>query len=93
MFSLNASIKYYLYPYPADLRKGFYTLSGIVKCLTSLDACAGDAFIFINRTLDGMKILHAENGGLVIYHIHLKIGRFRMPPMDMGNNKAVVMTT
>ena len=30
MFSLNESIRYYLYPFPADLRKGFYILGGIV---------------------------------------------------------------
>ena len=30
MFSLNESNRYYLYPYPTDMRKSFYTLSGIV---------------------------------------------------------------
>ena len=28
MFSLNESNRYYLYPYPTDMRKSFYTLSG-----------------------------------------------------------------
>jgi len=67
MFSLNESIRYYLYPFPADLRKGFYTLGGIVSSLMGLDVCTGDAFIFVNRTLDSMKILHMETGGLVRY--------------------------
>ena len=93
MFNLNASIRYYLYPYPADLRKSFYTLSGIVKSLMGFDVCTGDAFIFINRTLDSMKILHAETGGLVIYHMKLEAGRFRLPSLDMGINTPVVMTT
>jgi hypothetical protein len=30
MFHLEEQMRYYLYPYPADMRKGFYTLSGIV---------------------------------------------------------------
>lgn len=30
MFSLTASDRFYLYPYPTDMRKSFYTLSGIV---------------------------------------------------------------
>ena len=30
MFSLNESNRYYLYPYPTDMRKSFYTLSGLV---------------------------------------------------------------
>ena len=93
MFNLNASIRYYLYPYPADLRKSFYTLSGIVKSLMGLDVCTGDAFIFINRTLDSMKVLHAETGGLVIYHMKLETGRFRLSSFDMGLNTPVVITT
>jgi len=93
MFNLNASIRYYLYPYPAGLRNSFYTLSGIVKSLMGLDVSAGDAFIFINRTLDSMKILHMETGGLVIYHMKLEAGRFRLPVLDMGNNKPVVITS
>ena len=28
MFNLNDSMRYYLYPYPMDIRKSFYTLSG-----------------------------------------------------------------
>jgi len=86
MFSLNASIRYYLYPCPADLRKGFYTLSGIVKNLMGYDVCKGDAFIFINRSRDVMKILHMEHGGLVIYHLKLEAGRFRLPDFDAGEN-------
>jgi hypothetical protein len=93
MFSLNASIRYYLYPYPADLRKGFYTLSGIVKCLMGYDVCKGDAFIFINRSRDVMKILHMERGGLVIYHMKLEVGRFRLPVFDTGENKPAVDTS
>ncbi|MDR0748467.1 MAG: IS66 family insertion sequence element accessory protein TnpB [Tannerellaceae bacterium] len=82
MFSLNESIRYYLYPYPTDLRKGFYSLSGIVKNLMGQDVCHGDAYIFLNGHLDTMKILHMENGGLVIYHMKLEEGRFRLPDMD-----------
>jgi len=93
MFNLNASIRYYLYPYPADLRKSFYTLSGIVRNLMGLDVKTGDAFIFINRTLNSMKILHMETGGLVIYHMKLEAGRFRLPALDMGNDKPVVVTS
>ena len=30
MFNLTASDRFYLYPYPTDMRKSFYTLGGIV---------------------------------------------------------------
>jgi transposase len=84
MFSLNESIRYYLYPYPTDMRKSFYTLSGIVNNLMGLNVSAGDAFIFMNRHLDTIKILHMETGGLVIYHMKLEAGRFRLPDIDIA---------
>lgn len=68
MFNLNDSMRYYLYPYPTDMRKSFYTLSGVVKDLMGQDVRNGDVFIFIGRTCSSMKILHMECGGLVIYH-------------------------
>ena len=93
MFSLNASIRYYLYPYPADMRKGFYALGGIVKSLMGYDINTGDAFIFINRTRDVMKILHMESGGLVIYHKKLEAGRFRLPELETGSHNPAIGTT
>ena len=93
MFSLNASIRYYLYPSPADLRKGFYALSGIVHSLTGHDVNTGDAFIFINRTRDVMKILHMERGGMMIYHKKLEAGHFRLPVPDTGSNRPSVATS
>ena len=87
MFSLNESIRYYLYPYPTDMRKGFYTLSGIVKNLMGMDVCDGDAFIFINGQVDTIKILHMETGGLVIYHMKLEEGRFHLPDIAIESKK------
>ena len=66
MFSLNESNRYYLYPYPTDMRKSFYTLSGIVTNQMGKNVRDGDAFIFINANCTCMKILHMEYGGLVI---------------------------
>jgi hypothetical protein len=45
----------------------------------------GDAFVFINRSLTGMKILHAEYGGLVIYHMKLEKGTIQLPEIDLEN--------
>lgn len=47
MFNLNDSMRYYLYPYPTDMRKSFYTLSGVVKDLMGHDVRNGDVFIFV----------------------------------------------
>ena len=82
MFNLNDSMRYYLYPYPTDMRKSFYTLSGVVKDLMGQDVRNGDVFIFIGRTCSSVKILHMECGGLVIYHLRLEEGQFKLSVFD-----------
>lgn len=82
MFNLNDSIRYWLYPFPTDMRKSFYTLSGVVTNQMGENIRSGDAFIFINRTCTCMKVLHMETGGLVIYHLRLEEGTFRLPSFD-----------
>ena len=82
MFSLTSSMKYYLYAYPTDMRRSFYTLSGMVTNQMGRNVQDGEVFIFINRTCTSMKILHMECGGLVIYHMKLESGSFRLPVFD-----------
>lgn len=82
MFNLNDSMQYYLYPYPTDMRKSFYTLSGIVTNNMKRNVQDGEVFIFINRSCTGMKILHLECGGLVIYQMKLESGTFKLPVFD-----------
>jgi len=82
MFNLNDSMRYWLYPFPTDMRKSFYTLSGIVTNLMNSDIRSGDVFIFVNRYCNVMKALHMESGGLVIYHLKLEEGTFTLPSFD-----------
>ena len=82
MFHLHRSLQYYLYPLPVDMRKSFYTLSGVVNESMNQDVRGGGVFIFINRRQNIMKILHMEYAGLVIYHKKLESGRFRLPAFD-----------
>ncbi len=82
MFHLHQSLQYYLYPAPVDMRKSFYTLSGIVSSEMNRDVRGGEVFIFVNRNQTIMKILHMEYAGLVIYHKKLESGRFKLPAYD-----------
>jgi transposase len=82
MFHLHKSLEYYLYPMPVDMRKSFYTLSGIVNESMHQDVRHGGVFIFINRRGNIMKILHMEYAGMVIYHKKLESGRFKLPHFD-----------
>ncbi|WP_341825066.1 IS66 family insertion sequence element accessory protein TnpB, partial [Vibrio viridaestus] len=52
-------MRYYLCPGATDMRKSFYTLSGLVVNVMKQDVRSGDVFIFINRKRTTMKILHA----------------------------------
>jgi len=79
---LHQSLEYFLYPYPVDMRKSFYTLSGIVSSDMRRDVRNGEVFIFINRQQTIMKILHMEYAGLVIYYKKLESGRFKLPEYD-----------
>ncbi|NJO02897.1 MAG: IS66 family insertion sequence element accessory protein TnpB [Bacteroidia bacterium] len=90
MFHLHQSLKYFLYPLPVDMRKSFYTLSGIVTTSMGQDIRQGGVFIFINRRQTIMKILHMEYAGLVIYHKKLESGRFRLPEFDENTTSLVI---
>ena len=48
------------------------------------DVRLGDVFIFINRSRTTMKLLHAEDGGMVLYVKRLEEGTFRLRPMTAG---------
>ncbi|MBW6431897.1 IS66 family insertion sequence element accessory protein TnpB [Patescibacteria group bacterium] len=82
MFHLHGKLKYFLYPMGVDMRKSFYTLSGIVTSIMERNVQNGEVFIFVNKRLTTMKILHLEHGGLVIYHKKLESGVFKLPTFD-----------
>jgi hypothetical protein len=64
------------------MRKSFYSLSGIVTNEMGMQVQDGDAFVFINRSLTSLKILHAEYGGLVIYNMKLERGAIVLPSIN-----------
>lgn len=70
------------------MRKSFYSLSGIVTNHMGMNVQDGDAYVFINKNLTGMKILHAEYGGLVIYNMKLERGAFKLPEIDSNDETA-----
>lgn len=79
MFNLNDSMRYWLWSEPTDMRKGFHTLSGIVRDRMSRNPLDGDVYVFINRHRDRMKLLHWEPGGMVLYSKVLERGTFGHP--------------
>lgn len=84
MFCLNDTMRYFLCPGPTDMRKGMNTLSGLVVNQMGKKLRFGDIFIFVNRKRDTVKLLSAEDGGLVLYIKKLSSGRFTLPIYDPG---------
>jgi transposase len=90
MFNLNNSMRYWLYPQPTDMRKGFYTLSGLVTDHMGQNVRSGDVFIFLNRHCTSLKALHMEHGGLVIYYMKLEKGNFTLPSFDENGSNITI---
>jgi len=90
MLHLHNYLKYYLYPLPVDMRKSFYTLSGIITSSMNQNVRDGGVFIFMNRNQNVMKILHMEYAGLVIYHKKLESGRFKLPVFDENTTSIII---
>lgn len=82
MFCLNDTMRYHLCPGRTDMRKGINSLIGVVKYQMGADVRNGDVFIFIGSNRRLMKLLHAEDGGMVMYVKRLEAGRFRIPEYD-----------
>lgn len=79
MFSLNDGFQYWLYKEPTDMRKSFYTLSGIVRKEMNHDPLDGSVYIFLNKYRNRIKLLHMEPGGLVLYSKILEKGTMHFP--------------
>jgi len=48
----SRSVRVWAYPGPADLRKGYNGLYGLVKSGLGRDPLSGDLFLFVNRRRD-----------------------------------------
>ena len=82
MFCLNDTMRYHLCPGRTDMRKGINSLIGVVKEHMGADVRNGDVFIFIGSNRKLMKLLHAEDGGMVMYVKRFEAGRFKIPEYD-----------
>ena len=83
MLNLPGSVRIYLATGATDMRKGFYTLSALVKKF-GLDVYSGHLFVFVSRKRNRAKILTWDHGGFVLYYKSLEKGRFRLPNFQEG---------
>ena len=79
MFCFNDTTRYHLCAGRKDMRKGINSLIRVIKDQMGADVRNGDVFIFLGASCRLMKLIHAEDGGMVMYVKRLEAGRFRIP--------------
>ncbi len=78
-------LRYFVYRGPCDMRKGFDSLSGIVRNEYKMDPLAGDVFVFFSRQLNKIKVLHFQGDGFAIFSKRLEKGTFEIPKTDSAS--------
>lgn len=61
------------------MRRGAYSLSGLVRNELNRDPLSGEVFVFLNRRRSCIKLLRWEPGGFVLYSKHLEKGTYSRP--------------
>jgi len=79
MFGLSAAIRVYFAKEPADMRKSFAGLSGLVELELGQRVEAGALFLFFNRRRNSVKVLFFTGDGLAIFYRRLERGTFELP--------------
>ena len=90
LFGISGNARLFLYCLPADMRKGFDGLSGLVTNKLGQNPLSGDIFIFINRTRMLIKILVWDQTGFAIWHKRLEQGTFEMPLIEKTQNSVEI---
>lgn len=87
---LSLPKRIFLYSQSVDMRKGFDGLSGIVTEQMGANVLSGDAYVFVGRRKDRLKLLVWEPTGFVLYYKRLEAGTFRLPD---GKQSAVELSS
>lgn len=70
------AVRIWAFPQPADLRKGYNGLYGLVTQGLGRDPLSGELFLFVNRRRSSCKLLYWDGTGLCIFMKRLERGRF-----------------
>lgn len=89
MMMLPSSTRVFLWREPVDMRKGFDSLTALVR-RQDLDVFSGDLFVFLSRRRDRVKILAWDSGGFLLWYKRLERTRFPRPVGDGDGGTAEI---
>lgn len=78
MIGLPSSVRIYVATEAVDMRRGFDSLSWLVRRRGG-DPFNGHLWVFLSRRRDRVKILTWDRGGFVLWCKRLERGRFAFP--------------
>src|SRR5690606_7993506 len=76
ILSPSRAVRVFAYPAPADLRKGYDGLYGLVQSGLKCDPMSGDLYLFVNASRKLCKVLLWDGTGLCIFMKRLERGCF-----------------
>lgn len=79
MLRLPASVRIFVCLEPADMRRSFDGLSGMVQTIVRQSPTCGHLFVFRNRRRDRLKVLWWDRDGFAIFYKRLEKGVFHFP--------------
>lgn len=89
MLSLNQNQKIILCLQPTDMRKGFYSLSRLIR-ESGHQLNSEYWFVFFSRRKDRVKILCWDGDGYALFYKKLEEGTFRVAYQDADNLQEVI---
>jgi len=79
MLNLSGEIRVFVCTQPADMRRSFDGLCGMVESIVQQEPLSGHLFVFRNRNRDRLKILYWDRDGLAIWYKRLEQGTWQFP--------------
>lgn len=76
-----------IYSAPMDMRKGIDTLAAVVLGELGLNPDSGEAFVFVGKRLDRLKVLVWKTHGYWLCQHRLERGRFRLPEVRRSDGR------
>jgi transposase len=85
MVLLPSSIRIFLAREPADMRRSFTGLCGMVRDQLGADPLSGHLYCFRNKRGDKLKMIYFDRTGLAIWYKRLESGCFHWPPCSAAS--------